>query len=80
LEIERRKQEKVVTPSTVAVGVARVGSANPALKADEAEKLLVYDFGGAPHSLIVPGELHFMEAEALIAFAGAPKTLRGAAR
>ena len=77
LEIEQKRNEKVVTPSTVAVGVARVGSANPTLKADEAEKLLNYDFGGPPQSLIFLGELHFMETEALIAFAGAPMKLRG---
>ncbi|HLC00058.1 MAG TPA: diphthine synthase, partial [Candidatus Bathyarchaeia archaeon] len=77
LEIEQKRNEKIVTPSTVTVGVARVGSANPTLKADEAEKLLNYDFGGPPQSLIFLGELHFMEAEALIAFAGAPMKLRG---
>jgi len=42
--------------------------------------LLKYDFGGPPQSLIVPGDLHFMEAEALIRFAGAPERLRGMAK
>lgn len=80
LEIEKKRGEKVVTPSTVAVGVARVGSANPTLKAGEAEKLVGFDFGGPPQSLIIPGELHFMEAEALIAFADAPLKLRSVIR
>ena len=80
LEIEKKRGEKVVTPSTVAVGVARVGSANPTLRADEAEKLLRFDFGGPPQSLILLGELHFMEVEALIAFAGAPLKLRSVVR
>jgi diphthine synthase len=47
------------------------------LKADWAEELLSYDFGGPPQSLIFPGELHFTEVEALIRFAGAPERLRG---
>jgi len=80
LEIEQKRKEQIVTPNTVVVGVARVGSANPTLKADEAEKLLTYDFGGPPQSLIVLGELHFMEVEALIAFGGAPLNLRGVVR
>jgi len=33
------------------------------------------DFGDPPHAIIVPGRLHFMEAEALLLFAGADKEL-----
>jgi diphthine synthase len=80
LAIERRRSEKIVTPETIAVGVARVGSEHPSLKADFAESLLTHDFGSPPHSLILVGQLHFMEAEALINLAGAPKELREVAR
>lgn len=80
LETEKKRGERIVTSNTIIVGVARVGSANPVLKADEAEKLLNFDFGGPPQSLIVPGELHFMEADALIAFAAAPLKLRSEVR
>jgi diphthine synthase len=34
--------------------------------------LLNADFGPPPHVLLVPGKLHFLEAEALRVFAGAP--------
>ena len=77
LAVESKNRKGAVTLETLAVGAARVGSINPALKADWAEKLLNYDFGGPPQSLIFPGELHFMEVEALIRFAGAPERLRG---
>lgn len=77
LEIEKRRRQGIVMPNTIAIGVARIGSANPVIKADEAEKLLNFDFGKPPQSLIIPGQLHFMEAEALIAFAGASPKLRG---
>jgi diphthine synthase len=80
LEVERKKREKVIMLDAFAVGVARVGSANPSLKADSVEKLLKYDFGGPPQSLILPGELHFMEVEALISFAAAPEKLRSVVR
>ena len=77
LAVERKKRMGIVTLETLAVGAARVGSVNPALQADWAGQLANYDFGGPPQSLIFPGELHFMEAEALITFAGAPEKLRG---
>ncbi len=76
LEIEQKRKKGAVTPCTVAVGVARVGSNAPTLKADYIRELSKYDFGGPPQSLIFLGELHFMEAEALVALAGAPEELR----
>ncbi len=75
LEIEQKREEGIVTPSTLVIGIARAGSEAPTLKADFILKLLSYDFGDPPQSLIVPGDLHFMEAEALKTFAGAPETL-----
>jgi diphthine synthase len=80
LEIEKKRQEGVATPDTMAVGVARAGSNAPTLKADFVKELVKYDFGEPPQSLIFPGDLHFMEAEALVAFAGAPERLRRLAK
>ena len=80
LKVEEKRQKKIVTLDTLAVGVARAGSDSPTAKADSIKELLKHDFGGPPQSLIFPGKLHFMEAEALIIFAGAPKTLRESVR
>ena len=55
----------------MAVGIARAGAENCVVKAGTLKKLEKYDFGGPPHTLIFPGKLHFMEAEALKFFAGA---------
>jgi diphthine synthase len=79
-EVENRKKRGVITAQTVAVGVARAGSQNPTSKADFVEALGAFNFGEPPYSLIFPGSLHFMEAEALIAFAGAPTEFRRLAR
>jgi len=76
LAIEERKKARIVTPNTLAVGIARAGSSKPVTKADYVRKLLSYDFGDPPHCMIFLGKLHFMEAEALIQFAKAPKKLR----
>jgi diphthine synthase len=80
LGIEQKRKKGIVTPSTVAVGVARAGSNAPTLKADYIKELLKYDFGGPPQSLIFLGDLHFMETEALVTLAGAPQTLRRLAK
>jgi diphthine synthase len=77
-ETEQRRKEKIVSPATIVLGVARAGSKNPTVKADCIKELLKLDFGGPPQSLIFPGELHFMEAEALVTLAGAPEALRRA--
>ena len=71
LELEERKGEGVMYES-IAVGVARAGSEKPVVKADYAKKLREFDFGGPLHILVIPGKLHFLEAEALVKLAGAP--------
>ena len=71
-EVEEKKKMNVITPDTVAVGIARAGGNSPTLKADLVKALASFDFGLPPYSLIFPGDLHFMEIDALIAFAGAP--------
>ncbi len=80
LEVEKKKKEGAVTPDTPAVGVARAGSKNPTLKADFLGGIVGFDFGEPPFSLIFPGDMHFMEVEALIAFAGAPAEFRRLAK
>lgn len=80
MEVEEKKKEGAVTSFTPAVGVARAGSKNPTLKADFVGAIVDFDFGEPPYSLIFPGNMHFMEAEALIAFAGAPAEFRRLAK
>jgi diphthine synthase len=79
-EVEEKKKLNVITPDTVAVGIARAGSDNPTLKSDFIKDLTNFDFGEPPFSLIFPGELHFMEVDSLIAFAGAPAEFRRLAK
>ena len=76
LRIEEKRKNNVITPETVAFGVARAGSNEPTLKADFIKNLLTFDFGEPPYSLIFTGDLHFMEAEALITLAKAPKEFK----
>lgn len=75
-EMEQKSCKATITPQTVGVGVARAGSKKPTLKANYLRDLASIDFGPPPYSLIIPGELHFMEIEALIALASAPVEFR----
>ncbi len=76
LAVEKRKRSQVITKETVVVGIARAGSKIPIVKAGYVENMITYDFGSPPHTLVFPGKLHFMEAEALITLAGAPEEIR----
>jgi diphthine synthase len=76
LEIETKKKAAAVTPDSVALGIARAGSDCPVVKADFVKNLVNYAFGEPPFSLIIPGDLHFMEVDALIALAGGPAEFR----
>jgi diphthine synthase len=75
VKIEEKKKKDIAAASSLAVGIARAGSKNPTVKADFTRKLLNFDFGEPPYSIVFPGKLHFMEAEALIALAGAPERI-----
>jgi len=65
LGLEEKRKEKIFTNKTMCIGVARLGSNNPKIIYGSAEELLKADFGEPLHSLIVPGELHFVEEDAL---------------
>jgi diphthine synthase len=76
LDNEKKRKKNTVTSETLAIGIARVGSKNPIVKADLVTNLLRHNFGDPPHTIIFPGKLHFIEAEALTTFANAPRNVR----
>ena len=59
-------------PEAVGVVVARAGSQAPLVAADQLSALADRDFGDPLHLLVVPGDLHLLEHEALVELAGAP--------
>ena len=54
------------------VVVARAGSPDPVVAADRLSALAEREFGGPLHALVLPGDLHHVEREALSTLAGAP--------
>lgn len=76
LTTEKQKREQVIIPDTLVIGIARAGSKEPTVKAGYVEEVMKQNFGAPPHTLVFPGKLHFMEAEALITLAEAPEQIR----
>ena len=72
--MEERRGEGVLV-NALGVGIARAGSSSPAVHSDYIERLKDHDFGGPLHILLIPASLHFMEAEALVKFCGAPSEI-----
>lgn len=72
LEMERKEQKKAFTMDTFVCVVSEVGSPSAVALCERVSNLLHMDLGEPLHCLMVPADLHFMEKEALIAFAGAP--------
>lgn len=67
LRMEEEKGQKVCEGDTRLVGVARLGG-DTLIRFGSADSLQKADFGKPPHVLVVPGELHYMEEEALARF------------
>ncbi|MFD1512436.1 diphthine synthase [Halomarina rubra] len=62
-------------PETLGVAVCRAGSPDPLVVADSLSALAERSFGDPLHLLVVPGDLHLLEADALRELAGAPAAL-----
>ncbi len=75
LKMEEEKKDGVIVDGTLVCVLARVGSDDPVFRAGFIMDLVDEDFGEGLHSLIIPGKLHFMEAEALVELGGAPRKI-----
>lgn len=67
---KRRGPAAMPRAESLACVVARAGSPNPLLRCATLAELAQEDFGPPLHTLVVPGELHFLEEEALRVLAG----------
>jgi diphthamide biosynthesis methyltransferase len=75
LRVEEERRGGLFSMETLAVVVARAGSEKPLIRADRIMSLVAEDFGGPLHCLMIPGKLHFLEAEALVILGGAPEEI-----
>lgn len=75
LDAERRLKGGVFGEGALAAVLARAGGPQQLAVAGPAGELAKREYGPPPHCLVVPGKLHFIEAEALSLFAGADESL-----
>ena len=68
----RRLNEVGVGSDTLVVGVARLGHPDALIRAGKMSDVAKIDFGEAPHCLVIPGPLHFLEEDALKKIANCP--------
>jgi diphthine synthase len=71
-ELEEMEKGGVLTDESLICALGDVGSDEPEVVCDRVGELAKREFGSHIFCLVVPGDLHFMEKEALQALAGAP--------
>ena len=62
---EKEQKRNVLTNKSIIIIASRLGSKNQSLKAGQIKELINKKYKEPPHSIIIPGELHFTEEEAL---------------
>ena len=65
LETEKEQKRKVIHPSTFVIVASRIGFQNQEVTSGKISTLKKIDFGKPPHTIIIPGKLHFTESDAI---------------
>ena len=68
LETEKGQKRNVISSSTYAIVASRIGLKNQEVVSGKISSLKKRDFGPPPHTVIIPGRLHFTESDALKIF------------
>ena len=65
LNTEKTQNRKVISEETFAIVASRIGKDSQKIVSGNISNLIKSDFGEAPHSIIIPGRLHFTESDAV---------------
>ncbi len=65
LETEKGQRRKVISSDTCAIVASRIGFEDQLIISGRISSLINQNFGRPPHTLIIPGRLHFTESDAL---------------
>ena len=68
LKSENGERRNVIDESTYAIVASRIGSKSQLIVSGKLSSLLKTDFGKPPHTIIIPGRLHFTEQDAIKIF------------
>lgn len=65
IETERAEKRKVITNDSFVIVASRIGFEDQAITAGKISSMMDHDFGAPPHTIVVPGRLHFTEVDAI---------------
>ena len=65
LETEKEQMRKVIDSSTFVIVASRIGLKNQKIISGKISNIIKNEFGQPPHTIIIPGRLHFTESDAL---------------
>ncbi len=65
INTEKEQKRKVILPSTFVIVASRIGLQNESITSGKISVLKKRDFGKPPHTIIIPGNLHFTESDAI---------------
>ena len=68
LETEKGQRRKIIRENTYVIIASRIGFKNQKIISGKISSLIEVDFGKPPHTIIIPGRLHFTESDALKMF------------
>lgn len=69
IQTEKGQKGGFFDDSIFAIVASRIGFADQSIVAGKVSSLQKYNFGGPPHTIIIPGKVHFTESDALAVLA-----------
>jgi len=67
LDVEKTQNRKIISSDTFAIVASRIGKNDQKITSGKISNLIKKEFGESPHTIIIPGSLHFTESNAVIA-------------
>ena len=65
LDIEKIQNRKIISSDTFLIVASRIGRDDQVIISGKISNLIKKEFGAPPHSIIIPGSLHFTELDAV---------------
>ena len=65
LDVEKTQNRNVISEETFVIVASRIGKSDQKIISGKIANLIKKEFGEAPHSIIIPGRLHFTESDAV---------------
>ena len=65
LDVEKIQNRKIISLDTFVIIASRIGKSDQRITSGKISNLIKKEFGDPPHSIVIPGGLHFTESDAI---------------